>query len=146
MAEQGVVVWVQVRDTEDLPIPNFPYQDMWLDDNGDLSLSLCQDGAVADGNTDASGTTTISGALFAGGYTPAGTKVWIQGTPVFGDALGLRLVSPDINGDLVVDVLDLVRFGAAFGTPDAAADFDADGGVGLVDFGILGVHYGDHCP
>lgn len=89
LVDQGVMVWAQVLDVEDQPVPNFPSQDIWLDDSGDLSLGLCKGGSHADANTDADGITTISGAVFAGGFTPGGTQVWIAGTPVSGDALPL---------------------------------------------------------
>jgi hypothetical protein len=59
LAQRGMVVHVVIHDALDRPIVGFPFQDIWLDDVGDGSLSLCNGGSSADLNTDHDGHTTI---------------------------------------------------------------------------------------
>lgn len=53
-----------------------------------------------------------------------------------GDGFGNRC-DPDLNGDLVVNVLDLGLLRQVFFTADADADFDGDGAVNALDLGIM---------
>ena len=57
--------------------------------------------------------------------------------------LGTRpVVSPDQNGDLVVDQSDLGLVEAKLGSDDPSADFDGDGVVTEADIAILRAHLG----
>jgi len=70
--------------------------------------------------------------------------------PVMDDAHGTVLrvrttfLSPDQNGDLVVDPADLAIAEAKLGTADPTADFDYDGVVTQADLDFLRAHLGHH--
>ncbi len=53
-----------------------------------------------------------------------------------GDGFG-NLCDPDLNGDNVVNAIDLGQFKTVFFTADEDADFDGNGIVNVVDLGIL---------
>jgi hypothetical protein len=147
LGEQGVVVHVTIYDAPvgGSPVAVFPFQDMWLSDPGDGSIALCPGGSVADLNTNGDGQTTISGVISGGGQAANGTMLWVNGEP-HGELLPVLLNSPDINGDLVVNVNDFSAFGADYYTSAFRSDFNHDGTVGLGDFAIFGQHYGEACP
>ncbi|RKZ18110.1 hypothetical protein DRQ53_01620 [bacterium] len=145
LGDQGVVIQVWIYDQFGFPVRNLPYQDIWLDDVGDWSVSSCQGGMTADANTDADGHTTISRVIFGGGSAAIGTKVWVNAEPD-DELLPVLLVSPDINGDLVVDLFDFGTFGMDFGSDAFRSDLHDDGIVDLVDFGLFGQHFGETCP
>lgn len=58
-----------------------------------------------------------------------------------GDGYG-NVVDPDLNQDLVVDLLDLSLFEAVFDSGDADADFNGDGSVDLLDLSVLDAYFG----
>jgi hypothetical protein len=145
LAAAGATVTVTLLDASMLPVPNYPFQDIWLDDTGDFAIALCQGGSTADANTNASGVTTIGGVISGGGFTQT-TQVWVAGTPLSGAALTVALNSPDINGDLAVDIVDFGTFGTDFGSTLFRSDFVFDGSVDIADFGTFGVSFGQVCP
>jgi hypothetical protein len=53
-----------------------------------------------------------------------------------------KLISPDQNGDLRVDLTDVAIASAKVGTTDPTADFDFDGDVDSADMAILESHLG----
>jgi hypothetical protein len=149
LASAGATITVTVLDAASLPIPGFPFQDIYLDAAVGIEVSLCQGGSTADANTDASGMTTISGVIGGGGHTlsDAGfTQVYINGAPLSGPGLPVALNSPDINGSLGVDLVDLGLFGDDFGTGGWRSDFSPSGFVDLTDFSKFGLAYGESCP
>ena len=147
LSNAGLTISVNVRDSNDDPIAGYPFQDIWADDVGNGDIALCQGGSVADGNTNASGDATISGAFAAGGSTQAGLQVYLAGTPLAGAALGIDLTSCDITGDLKVDLAVIGEFGTDFsGAYNFRSDFTVDGTVNLADVGELGIHNGEVCP
>lgn len=148
MSEQGVFVTVVIRDCLLAPIEGYPAQDIWLDGLYTSELALCQHGSIADAPTDATGTTTISGAIAAGGSTTHGTQVWANGSPFYWEApLDLNFVSPDIDGDLDVDLFDFALFGEDFGAfGRARSDLHPDGEIDLLDLTQFGIHFGETCP
>lgn len=148
LANQGVVVEVFVGNCDAIPVPGFPYQDVWLDDVGNGEISLCQGGSTADGPTNAEGLTWISGRISGGGFTTQGTLVYVAGLSVEPqNPLPLQLISPDYDADLTVGVIDFGEFGLDFGRWDRPrSDFDGDGVVGIADFATFGTHFGDVCP
>jgi hypothetical protein len=124
---------------------------MWVDDSGDGSIALCQGGSLADASTNTAGATTFSGAFSAGGFTQAGLQVYLAGTPVIGGGsngvLAIDVNSPDITGDLRVNLADIGEFGLDFGGAYSfRSDFQADGVINLADVGELGIHNGEVCP
>jgi hypothetical protein len=102
-----------------------------------------------DGPPDAAGTATFSGALAGGGYTDTWLWAtgWIPEPPCIVAQLDVRLVSPDISGDLVVDLTDLSQFAMAWPPMpyDPRADLNGDAVVGLVDLSLVSQHFGHRC-
>lgn len=146
LAAAGATITVTLLDATMLPVPNFPFQDLWLDDAGDMSIALCQGGSTADANTNAAGVTTIGGIISGGGYTTT-TQVWVAGTPLAGAlSAAVALNSPDNNHDLVVDIVDFGTFGGDFGTTQFRSDLVFDGSVDIADFGTFGTSFGQACP
>ena len=145
LAAAGATVTVTVLDAGSLPIANFPAQDVYLDDPGDLEIALCQGGSTAGANTDAFGVTTIGGIISGGGHSLT-TQVYISGTPLAGTPLDVSLTSPDITGDAIVDGVDFGIFGEDFGGSLFQSDYDFNGAVDLIDFGIFGEAFGEVCP
>ena len=145
IADAGATITLTVLDAGGLPVPNFPFQDMWLGHNGDNAIALCQGGSTADLNTNAAGVTTISGVIGGGGYSLT-TQVYINGTPLTQAPLAVALNSPDINGDLIVEIADFSAFGTDFGTTAFRSDLVFDGVVDLADFSRFGQTYFQQCP
>ena len=58
-----------------------------------------------------------------------------------GDGYG-NFCDPDLNNDLVVNLIDFGMFRSVYGTANPDADFDGNGTVDLVDFGIFRRFYG----
>ena len=148
LANEGLTISVNVQDAGGTPIPGYPFQDIWWDDNGNGDLSMCQGGSVADGNTDGSGNTTISGAAAGGGQTQAGVQVYLAGVPLNGPVLLIDVNSPDETGDLVVNLSDIQAFSVDFNNPayNFASDFTCDGVENLSDVSALAIHNGESCP
>jgi hypothetical protein len=93
----------------------------------------------------------MSGSLAGGGYD---TEIrWIVGCmPLphcYEQYVPLVLVSPDVNGDLAVDLGDFSMFAAGFPSPpklyDPRLDFDGDGVVNLADFSLFAQHWQHRC-
>jgi hypothetical protein len=120
----------------------------------------------ADNTTDHTGRATISGALPAmmSGYansivvefTPDGTSVVpfrcsqgeIHCCPEDLAVLPIKIRSPDFNEDGCVNVVDFGIFGAAYPSnpaSDPRCDLNGDGKVGLGDFAIFGSHQNHEC-
>lgn len=144
LAEQGVVIHVEVMDCTPAPIADFPFQDIWVD--ADAELNLCPGGSVADANTDENGRTTISGTIFAGDHSEHGVTVYVNGIPSDTGPLDLNFVSPDLNGDRFVNLNDFSIFGQDYDTSAMRSDLVPDGIVNLADFSRFGQHYFEQCP
>lgn len=151
LASKGLTVSVTVVDGNGDPIAGYGFSEVWLDDDGTGDIALCQGGSVADFNTNASGNTTISGAIAGGGNTQSGMNVYLAGVKLAGPAIALDVNSPDINGDLVVNLQDVSAFSADFNSdPNPAnrpfrSDFSCDGNVDLVDVGRFAAANGQSC-
>jgi hypothetical protein len=139
-----VVITVTLRDGTGLPIPNYPWLDMWVDDDGNGDIFMCQQGSVADHNTDANGQTTFSGAYRGGGWTQAGLRVYVAGMPIPSGLVSIDVASPDYNRDQRVDIVDLGQFAMDYNDPGYAfwCDFNGDGVEDLADLGIFAANHG----
>lgn len=153
-----IQLWVQGGSLEDpqdpMTVADFPAEDIWLDGPG---LSVCWPGAIADANTDADGWFTFSRALPLGGCngtdgTPPVVQVWISGdilreyhgAPI---APAVLINSPDIDGDQVADLRDVVLFTSDFyGEYAVRSDFVWDGVLDLLDVVVLAASMGEQCP
>lgn len=145
IADAGATITVTVLDQGGLPVANFPFQDIYLGHPGDNSIALCQGGSTADFNTNASGVTTISGVISGGGWSTT-TQVYINGTPLTQAPLAVGLNSPDINGDLIVNLNDFSAFGSDYNTTAFRSDLVYNGSVNLADFSRFGQTYFEQCP
>jgi hypothetical protein len=155
LASDGLTIFVSVNDgspAPGLPIPGYPFQDIWWDDSGTGDLAMCQGGSVADANTGALGNTTISGSAAGGGWTLSLCRVYLAGVAVLGGPtsglLSLDVNSPDINGDLIVNLVDLGAFSQDFNNPayQFRSDFTCDGLENLADVGRFAIHNSEVCP
>jgi hypothetical protein len=153
----GATISIVVNDNSGSPIPGIPAADIWLVGCGD-ALILCGGGGAinADSATNSSGATTISGALAAGGCDSVGVMVVVQGAVIqdvddLCNDLCLAIVapSPDITGDLLVDLVDLSEFAKSYQSPPHqylyCKDYDCKDGIDLVDFSLFAQHYLDDC-
>jgi len=144
LAEKGLQISVTCRDGENLPIVAIPATDFWLIGcNNNLTLCGGSVSSNADHVTDASGQTTISGTIAAGGSDQI--MVVVQGI-VIGcppTCLAIDVKSPDLTGNLVVDLADAALF--ATGYPPQPyrpeSDLDGDGSVGILDYALLYQHF-----
>jgi len=136
---------VTLRDSQNRPIVDYPAGDIFLRFTDGTVIS-CDDGLVADGPTDIAGQTTISGPFRSGGHAglyPA--RLVVGECEVLGFPLELRVNSPDIDGDLVVDIPDLVTFNGDVGSAAYRSDFNFSGHVDLADFVLLSHHFAVGC-
>jgi hypothetical protein len=147
LGEQGVVVHIYIHSPDGFPAPFYPWQDLWIDDPGTGELSICPPAGCADDKTDENGVTTISGTMYGGGFIETGTQVFVGGEPCTTPLLPVGFRSPDIDGDLAVNTIDLGLFGDDFGHDDRfRSDFVPDGRINLLDLGVFGEHFGESCP
>lgn len=161
LADAGSVVTLTVLDEIGAPVAGLVVTDMalsepWWGPEAQLfhcdGASAARDGFAPDAPTDAAGVTHFSGSIAAGGWSDLGltAKLWCGDLTVVAETLGLplpiRITSPDLNGDGVVNLFDFRQFGDAYGTEIWYCDFTRDGTVDLGDFSAFGDHYGHGCP
>ena len=84
--------------------------------------------------------------LAAGGYSQAPVLVIVNGNSL-PTTLGLNFNSPDMDGNGVVNLVDVALFaGCYFSGYCFAADLNGDGVVNLPDLAIFAEHIGATCP
>jgi hypothetical protein len=128
------------------PVAGYPAVDMWLQANG---LVTCPYGSIADGPSDVNGMTTFSGTIYGGGCSnDASLNVYINPHGLLNQVgLNLDLISPDLNGDLVVNLTDLVMFVNIYvGAYSVCADYVCDGTINIADVATIAAHFGATCP
>jgi hypothetical protein len=146
LASVGATITLDLVDACGRPIVGFPREDVWLDDGGEGSLSLCAQGSIADAPSDENGRMTFSNALAAGGFAEAGLTIYFMGAPA-SPLLPIRVVSPDFNGDLLVNLSDIGLFAQAYrGSVSYRYDLNFDGALSLSDVGDFSSHLGASCP
>lgn len=142
---------ITLRNEGGQPIVGYPAEDIWLQTTFYGYLAVCEGGAHPDGPTDAAGRTTFSGPFRMGGHCDAGAAnpltVWVMTYAATQPRLDLRLVSPDLNGDLVVDLTDVQLFATDYlsGSHPARSDFVWDGVLNLSDLIIMANHINTRC-
>lgn len=141
------VIWVQLIDDFQNPIVGYPAEDMWLEGIGGI-FGFVHPGTCADGPSDAEGLVVWREPLAAGGYELVGVIAKVGGIPLNLPPLEtVQFVSPDINGDLRIDLADLVSFSSSYmSVYDCWSDFVHDGRIDLADLTEFTTHYGHHCP
>ncbi|NIM20713.1 MAG: hypothetical protein GTO51_10880 [Candidatus Latescibacteria bacterium] len=147
----GATITVTLKDYNGDPIPGVPAADFWLIGCLD-GINLCGGSRSinADHPTDANGQTTISGTIIGGGCDD-GLHVVALGILVGcpPTSLQIKVRSPDINGDLTVDLVDFVTFALGFPNPpnsyDECLDFNDDGVINLIDVALFALHFVHSC-
>jgi hypothetical protein len=146
LASQGVTITLAFT-SQGQPAAGIPAQDIKGTDNcGTLQLCVRPQ---ADHDTDAAGETTYTGVIKGGGY--ATEMFWLNGFIPEADCIVLAaplvVRSPDINGNLAVDLVDVAFF--AQGYPpnpfDDRVDFDGSGTISLVDLALFAGHWLHTC-
>lgn len=155
LASIGATISVRLVDSAGTPVPGVPAADFWINPPVDFRLApLCGgwQSCPADHATDDNGETTISGSVAAGGLVGSDLFVCVQGIVLLGSAsclqpLPLVIVSPDIDGNLTVDVLDFARFGMMYppNAYDPRADMNGDAVIGVSDLALFTAHMGHAC-
>ncbi len=141
-------ITLYLRDCLDLPIADYPREDLWLE-SADGGLVLCPGGTIADVDTDAAGSTTWTTPLRGGGMSESLCLVMINGFAVINSgAFEVRFNSPDMNGDLLVNLSDVPVFVGDFysGFYHFRSDFSRDGTVNLSDIVTIAQAVGSSCP
>jgi len=149
----GNEICVCVKDVNNAPIAGMLASDFWLIGCTDLCLCAGSGSIDADSATGTNGCTTISGTMSAGGCELTGVHVVVQGVIIGCPAtcLSMIVVSPDLDCDGDVDLVDFAIFAPAFNTAvgnpnyNPCCDYDCDGDVDLVDFSLFAQHWQHHC-
>lgn len=132
------------------PVPNFPAEEMWLATMQD-GLVRCSRGSIADHPTDQDGRTTFSGAIYGGGASDPDSEetcvIVVAGCASYDPGRTILFNSPDLNGDLKVDLSDAVCY-TVFkdASSDYAFDFYWDGITNLSDLILFSRALGATCP
>lgn len=146
-ARVDATLTLYLRDAMADPIQYYPAEDLWLE-SVDHGLTACLGGTTADGPSNQDGIATWTVPLRAGGFSQTLTQMMISGSPLITSAgFGLHHNSPDINGDGVVNLVDVSLFAQDFAAGYVfRSDFFRDGIVNLSDLGKLAVAMGRNCP
>ena len=149
---------VTVRDGAGVEIANYPNEDIWIecpsapnpvgDPDTSVGLMACTGGAIADQSTDVNGYTFFQAPKFAGGQSYGPTRVVINGNGL-SNTVDVSYNSTDIDGDGVVNLIDLQAFTADFFSDPIyhfRSDFFYDSKVNLIDLPIMARTYGSICP
>jgi hypothetical protein len=148
--EDGVMVdatvTLHLRDAQGVPFILFPHEDMWLATLED-GLVSCSWGMLADQDTDHNGMTHWANPALAGGYSQGPIRVFVIGSPLTSNnGLPLWFNSPDMNGDLVVNLLDVVILsGDYLNGYHFRSDLNGDGALNLLDVYEFAQHIGAQC-
>jgi len=153
-ARTDATITLTLLDGTGNPVVDYPAESSWLVGGcrHPLCLSVCGTGSISDGNTDMLGQTTFSNPLRAGG-SGAGATIMVGTWPepespieFPGEEL-FQFNSPDITGDLVVNLTDVALFaGDYYGSYNYRSDFYWDGILNLSDVSHLAQAMGDACP
>ncbi len=153
-----IQLWYEGGSIEDprpaAPVAHFPFEDIWLQSTG---LVMCMGGTTADTDTDADGWFTFSQPPLMGGWINpdaasealyvmiSGVLLWDQtDVPI---EPGIWINSPDINGDLHVNLSDIPVFAADYyGDYSFRSDFHWDQAINLSDVVRMAQSLGDKCP
>lgn len=88
----------------------------------------------------------LEGPLIAGGVA-AGAIVKVAGVAIAGSPLPLRLTSPDLNADGLINISDIGLYAAGLGGAyDWRLDYNGDGLINISDIGIFVAHLGHVFP
>ena len=141
----GMDIRIALIDCNHDPIEGFPFDDLWLQPST-LNVVFATPFFAA-ANTDANGETYWTGPAAGGGWMDANgpdrTRIALMGSQISPEIV-LSFVSPDINGDLKVDLMDVGIFALDWnGGWTFRSDLNADGVLDLADIGVLATHFGE---
>ena len=155
----NVHILVTLIDVAGIQVPNVPATDVRIEEM-QTPLSWCANSwyppplhapNLADGPSNAVGQTRFSLSYHGGGWVQGSTFVWVlEATGAWmpiPTPLNLSFNSPDMNGDLVVNLTDIGLFAVSFFGPyQYQADFNYDGTINLTDLAMLAPTIGAACP
>jgi hypothetical protein len=153
----NATIFVELLNAGGLPVAGYPAVDIWLQTSMG-GLVTCPQGAIADHDTDLLGRTEFTRPVAGGGWSQYPVElceVWtpvgkLDGTFPGGEPnsnLRIFFNSPDINGDLFVNLTDVVLFANDyFGVYHYRSDFYWDGVINLSDVVLMSQSTGSHCP
>ncbi len=129
------------------PVVGFPREDMWLESLGG-GLAFCIGGSIADYQTDEDGSTQWSLPLKGGGWDEGNCRIMVSGMALgASEGLTLNFNSPDLDGNRVMNLADVVLFAQDYFNGYAfRADLFRDGVVNLSDIVVLARSAGITCP
>jgi hypothetical protein len=111
-------------------------------------LAPCIGGYTADFSTDVAGYTEFNNPKFAGGQSWGQTRVVVNGNGL-SNTVDVSFNSPDIDGDGVVNLIDLQTFTADYfdsGNYHYRSDLFYDNILNLIDIPEMSQYYGSSCP
>jgi len=140
-------ITVTLLDLLDDPIVLYPAEDVYLETSLD-GMVACSGGVNADGPSDMYGNMTFTSALRAGGFSAIGEQmvVLINGMPLIGYDLDIKVNSADIDANGIVNLSDIVQFAGDMGSYNFRSDFYQDGVLNLVDVIFMASSVGCNCP
>lgn len=156
----SAAVVVTIRDAAGNPVAAVPNRDIRIARAG-TGMIWCSDTwypppmhapNCADLPTNAAGQTRFTLAYHGGSWHNAGMQVWVlEAAGIWApipNILTVNMNSPDNNGDLVVNLSDVVTFVADLWTIPAPyrSDFNWDNNVNLTDIVLLTTSIGLTCP
>lgn len=139
------------------PVGNFHRMDTWIEfPAGSGTINRCGPYPgrtfVMDTHTDALGRTGVALPLAAGGWCEGPAVFKVNDNPAESPAhdiwplLLLQVNSPDINGDRVVNLIDIAIFAGDYAGPfHMRSDLHRDGVLNLSDIAIVALHMGAEC-
>jgi len=139
-----------LMDQDGNPVPYFPAEEMWLATMQD-GLVRCSHGSIADNPTDQDGRTTFSGPIYGGGASDPErgeySVIVVAGCASYDPGRIILFNSPDLNGDLKVNLSDVVCYRIFMDdTISYAFDFYWDGIINLSDLVLFSRAIGASCP
>lgn len=149
LAQEDLIITVQLLDANGDPVAGYLRGDIWWGDPTG-GVVFCA-GSEADTHTDADGVTHFTGAPCGGGWTQGGMRVYADSVAILGGPTGgllpIDVNSPDINGDLKVDLVDLGSYATDYLDPgyQFRSDYNGDGVEDLRDVGVFASHFGEVC-
>lgn len=135
------------------PLPGWSAEDISFGAVEDHTQSCTQDYLITgQGLTDSDGWTEITLAPHGGGWTQGILEVFIMADPALIEdpdpsVLSIQFNSPDINGDGLVNLVDVSLFAQDFfsGTAPFRSDLVWDGVLNLSDVGVFAQNLGVGC-
>ena len=136
---------VVLRDAAGRPAIYATELDLWLAAPG---MEFCRGSNVPDFPIAADGSTGFLRPRRGGGcLREPGLRVIYNGDPLGdGPIPNVIMNSPDLNGDGVINLVDVYRFAEAFDNNDYAGDFVWDGRLDLADVAAFARHLEHSCP